>query len=185
MSKLDKSSRCRGQCFFEAWVVGHVHFWFRVFNFFFSLHPIAALVDGPRPSVRPCPTDHEQCARDQILCRSPWPSLSQAWLYPIARWWVMSTFTLGSLTFSHLSGWLWLWTLAKLRSSDRIMPQYLYCELRCDDCDLFNIFGVFGRTECLRPYHVESTSSRPITEVKQRWVVLVLGWVTAWEYAMS
>ena len=39
--------------------------------------------------------------------------------------------------------------------------------------------------ECLGPYHVESTSSRPITEVKQRRVVLVLGWVTAWEYAMS
>ena len=38
---------------------------------------------------------------------------------------------------------------------------------------------------CLGPYHVESTSSRPITEVKQRWVVLVLGWVTAWEYTMS
>ena len=32
-----------------------------------------------------------------------------------------------------------------------------------------------------RPYHVESTSSRPITEVKQRWARLVLGWVTAWE----
>ena len=35
---------------------------------------------------------------------------------------------------------------------------------------------------CLRPYHVESTSSRPITEVKQRRARLVLGWVTAWEY---
>ena len=33
-----------------------------------------------------------------------------------------------------------------------------------------------------RPYHVESTSSRPITEVKQRWARLVLGWVTAWEH---
>ena len=38
--------------------------------------------------------------------------------------------------------------------------------------------------KCLRPYHVENTSSRPITEVKQRRVVLVLGWVTAWEYTM-
>ena len=37
---------------------------------------------------------------------------------------------------------------------------------------------------CLRPYHVESTSSRLITEVKQHRVVLVLGWVTAWEYTM-
>ena len=32
-----------------------------------------------------------------------------------------------------------------------------------------------------RPYHVEYTSSRPITEVKQHWAWLVLGWVTAWE----
>ena len=35
---------------------------------------------------------------------------------------------------------------------------------------------------CLGPYHVESTGSRPITEVKQRRAQLVLGWVTAWEY---
>ena len=34
-------------------------------------------------------------------------------------------------------------------------------------------------TECLGPYHVESTSSRPITEVKQHWAALVLGWMTA------
>ena len=38
--------------------------------------------------------------------------------------------------------------------------------------------------ECVGPYHVESTSSRPITEVKQHWAVLVLGWVTAWEYTV-
>ena len=37
---------------------------------------------------------------------------------------------------------------------------------------------------CLRPYHVENTSSRPITEVKQHWAELVLGWVTAWEYVV-
>ena len=36
--------------------------------------------------------------------------------------------------------------------------------------------------KCQRPYHVEYTSSRPITEVKQRWVQSVLGWVTAWEH---
>ena len=36
--------------------------------------------------------------------------------------------------------------------------------------------------KCLRPYHVEHTSSRQITEVKQRRAKLVLGWVTAWEY---
>ena len=33
-----------------------------------------------------------------------------------------------------------------------------------------------------RPYHVENTSSRPITAVKQRWAWLVLGWETAWEH---
>ena len=36
-------------------------------------------------------------------------------------------------------------------------------------------------THCLRPYHVEYTGSRLITEVKQRRARLVLGWVTAWE----
>ena len=35
---------------------------------------------------------------------------------------------------------------------------------------------------CQRPYHVKSTGSRPITEVKQRRARLVLGWVTAWEH---
>ena len=44
--------------------------------------------------------------------------------------------------------------------------------------------SLFNAYKCLRPYHVESTSSRPITEVKQHRVALVLGWVTAWEYAM-
>ena len=39
-----------------------------------------------------------------------------------------------------------------------------------------------GTSNCLRPYHAESTGSRPITEVKQRRARLVLGWVTAWEY---
>ena len=33
-----------------------------------------------------------------------------------------------------------------------------------------------------RSYHGESTSSRPITEVKHRRAWLVLGWVTAWEH---
>ena len=33
-----------------------------------------------------------------------------------------------------------------------------------------------------RPYHVENIGSRPITEVKQNWAWLVLGWVTAWEH---
>ena len=39
-----------------------------------------------------------------------------------------------------------------------------------------------GYLYCMRPYHIENTSSRPITEVKQYWAMLVLGWVTAWEY---
>ena len=30
--------------------------------------------------------------------------------------------------------------------------------------------------------YVEHTASRPISEVKQRWVWLVVGWVTVWEY---
>ena len=40
----------------------------------------------------------------------------------------------------------------------------------------------FGSSPRQRPYHVENTSSRPITEVKERWARLVLGWVTAWEH---
>ena len=43
-------------------------------------------------------------------------------------------------------------------------------------------WGEFTQYCCLRPYHLEYTSSRPITEVKQGWAVLVLGWVTAWEH---
>ena len=41
------------------------------------------------------------------------------------------------------------------------------------------------RNQCIsrqRPYHIEHTSSRPITEVKQCWARLVLGWVTTWEH---
>ena len=34
---------------------------------------------------------------------------------------------------------------------------------------------------CLRPYRVENTGSRPISEVKQRRAWLVLWWVTTWE----
>ena len=36
----------------------------------------------------------------------------------------------------------------------------------------------------LRPYHVEHTASRPICQVKQRRVRLVLGSETAWEHRM-
>ena len=34
----------------------------------------------------------------------------------------------------------------------------------------------------IRPYSVECTRSRSISEVKQLQAGLVLGWVTAWEY---
>ena len=36
--------------------------------------------------------------------------------------------------------------------------------------------------EWIRPYSVECTRSRSISEVKQLQAGLVLGWVTAWEY---
>ena len=44
---------------------------------------------------------------------------------------------------------------------------------------------VTSRVCCQRPYHVENTSSRPITEVKQHRARLVLRWVTAWERRVS
>ena len=40
----------------------------------------------------------------------------------------------------------------------------------------------FAFFECLWPYHIERNGSRLITDVKQRFAALVLGWVTAWEY---
>ena len=46
------------------------------------------------------------------------------------------------------------------------------------------VYVNFTPMKCLRPYHVEHTSSRPIPEVKQRRAELVLGWVTAWEYSV-
>ena len=49
-----------------------------------------------------------------------------------------------------------------------------------DECLLYE--GLCSLFHRLRPYHVENTSSRLITEVKQRRAWLVLGWVTAWEY---
>ena len=42
--------------------------------------------------------------------------------------------------------------------------------------------GYISRVCRQRPYHVENTGSRPITEVKQPRVQLVLVWVTAWEH---
>ena len=43
-------------------------------------------------------------------------------------------------------------------------------------------WGFFTYISRQRPYHVEYTSSRSITEVKQRRARLVLGWETAWEH---
>ena len=43
-------------------------------------------------------------------------------------------------------------------------------------------WGIFTYISRQRPYHVEYTSSRSITEVKQRRARLVLGWETAWEH---
>ena len=53
-------------------------------------------------------------------------------------------------------------------------------------CPAFLDFGIkiFPLEGCLRPYHLEYTSSCPITEVKQGRDLLVLGWVTAWEYRL-
>ena len=39
-----------------------------------------------------------------------------------------------------------------------------------------------SKSYCIRPYYVERTGSRPITEVKQRRAQSVLGWVTTLEY---
>ena len=55
--------------------------------------------------------------------------------------------------------------------------------LLCDGTSWHDIKkGIFNSSSRQRPYHVENTSSRPITEVKQRWAWLVLGWETAWEH---
>lgn len=41
-----------------------------------------------------------------------------------------------------------------------------------------------GSSSRQRPHHAGSTGSLPHTEVKQRWVRIVLRWVTAWEHRM-
>ena len=41
--------------------------------------------------------------------------------------------------------------------------------------------GLHSKFYCIRPYYVERTGSRPITEVKQRRAQSVLGWVTTLE----
>ena len=43
------------------------------------------------------------------------------------------------------------------------------------------IYSYLSSAFGLRPYHAESTGSRPITEVKPRRAWIVLGWATALE----
>ena len=50
---------------------------------------------------------------------------------------------------------------------------------RPETCNSQEQVALQTRHLCLRPYHVECTGSRPITEVKQHRAWLVLGWVTA------
>ena len=59
------------------------------------------------------------------------------------------------------------------------------CEKRCcmnECCQIKNQF--WFRCQTLWPYHVQSISSRPITEVKQCRAWLKLGWETAWEHKL-
>ena len=59
----------------------------------------------------------------------------------------------------------------------------LACLVPCafDNINYKNKVQLFNSLPCQRPYHVEHTSSRPITEVKQHWARIVLRWETAWE----
>lgn len=78
------------------------------------------------------------------------------------------------------------------RGNSTIVTQENNCETLCfasRKMTHFQIIFTFGLSDkisapfsCLRPYHRESTGSRPITEVKPCRAGLVLGWVTAWEY---
>ena len=61
------------------------------------------------------------------------------------------------------------------------------CYLQIDKSECFFKFSLIlseasAPISRQRPYHIEYTSSRPITEVKQCWARLVLGWETAWEH---
>ena len=44
-------------------------------------------------------------------------------------------------------------------------------------CSVLDLGMALTYCKCLQPYHVEYTSSRLITVVKQHWAELVLGWV--------
>ena len=72
---------------------------------------------------------------------------------------------------------------ASYSSSDReCIKIFNYMLLFFSPHVLYLMRQVFFSSTSLRPYYVESTGSRPITEVKQRRARSVLGWVTAWEH---
>lgn len=54
-----------------------------------------------------------------------------------------------------------------------------YAQLVQKQADLTYLYLFVASMFGLRPYHAESTGSRPITEVKPRRAWLVLGWATA------
>ena len=61
-------------------------------------------------------------------------------------------------------GTAWVWSsLSHLLHENN--PEHI-CDLACQKLVLVVIFT---HSSCLRPHHVENTSSRPITEVKQHW----------------
>ena len=109
----------------------------------------------------------------------------------------------GSLRSEYASTSSWIWfvktvTLKKERLENKLIASYVlkdwtismsnseFCDknVSCtvtqeNDC---RWEGVKMVEECLRPYHVENTPSRPIWQVKQRRARLVLGSETAWEH---
>jgi hypothetical protein len=67
------------------------------------------------------------------------------------------------------------------------VKSYALCKIMCPNVKSYapnaSAKHPVGTTlPCQRPYHVECTGSRQITEVKQRWAWIVLGWETAWEH---
>ena len=78
-----------------------------------------------------------------------------------------------NVVINHVS-LIFSWHIRRLLSRLQLSTWCTYTQM------LYERFGRWWHR--LRPYHVENTGSRPITEVKQRRARSVLGWVTAWEY---
>ena len=135
----------------------------------------------------------------EVSCRPTMPTLSGGTRNgPVTSLWAVTT---GDVIVSGYHRWLR--TVERLQRTDLcpmapITPLYI-CPWQCsaEQTHLvqsavssylpqfgFNTPSQFPSGTCLRPYHLEYTSSRLITEVKQGWAVLVLGWVTAWEYTV-